>query len=347
MLTSPQGSQLYLMFAQYNSFGGGSRDPTVMDSATFAKVFRDKGLVSRSLDTSALDIIFTRVKEKGKQRITFKQFAEGVQVVAERLGQPLDALVQHLLETGGPALSQGSLRSHQQPAQGGYEDVGLPRAGGGHRAGGAGDGVPSASSSRQLSRKNSSSSQVMAKAPSGLESEDSGVFLGPLKGSGELKLLKAVFRSYNGFGGKVDLDSMDGRTWIKLLREKGVLSASTSSTDADIIFSKVKTKGLNRISFREFCRGLYLVWEREKSAFHAFPELVAYVVNQGGPEAKGTIAESVPLHDDRRNYTGVYKNGGPSVLDVHTSDLKFITNREVKADVRGVPSPVKQFAVKP
>lgn len=56
---------------------------------------------------------------------------------------------------------------------------------------------------------------------------------------------------------------------------------------------------------------------------------------RGGPSSTGTVAQATKFHDDKDQYTGVHKNGGPTTVDLGTSDLKFITNRAA-ADVRGV-----------
>ena len=56
-----------------------------------------------------------------------------------------------------------------------------------------------------------------------------------------------------------------------------------------------------------------------------------------GPKFKGTKADDVELHDNKDNYTGVYKNGGPTNVDdkVKVRDLSYLANRK-EADVRGV-----------
>ena len=61
----------------------------------------------------------------------------------------------------------------------------------------------------------------------------------------------------------------------------------------------------------------------------------------GKKSSSGTVAESNKFHDDKSLYTGVYKNGGPTNVDLGTSDLKFITNR-APANVRGVNVGVPQ-----
>jgi hypothetical protein len=46
-------------------------------------------------------------------------------------------------------------------------------------------------------------------------------------------------------------------------------------------------------------------------------------------------ADKVKLHDDKSNYTGVYKRGGPSLVDKPNMGLDKVCDRS-KADVRGV-----------
>ena len=53
-------------------------------------------------------------------------------------------------------------------------------------------------------------------------------------------------------------------------------------------------------------------------------------------------ADKVKLHDDKSQYTGVYKRGGPSMVDKPNMGLDKICNRS-KADVRGVPLDHKKY----
>lgn len=44
----------------------------LMNGRTFVKVFKDSKLIDKHLSTTSLDIIFSKVKTKGKLKITFE-----------------------------------------------------------------------------------------------------------------------------------------------------------------------------------------------------------------------------------------------------------------------------------
>ena len=43
----------------------------LMNGRTFVKVFKDSKLTDKNLSTTSLDIIFSKIKTKGKLKITF------------------------------------------------------------------------------------------------------------------------------------------------------------------------------------------------------------------------------------------------------------------------------------
>lgn len=49
-----------------------------MNGRTFVKIFKDCKLVDSKLSTTGLDIIFSKIKTKGKLKITPAQFIKGV-----------------------------------------------------------------------------------------------------------------------------------------------------------------------------------------------------------------------------------------------------------------------------
>ena len=53
-----------------------------MNGRTFVKVFEDSKLLDKKLNKTSVDIIFSKVKTKGKLKITPDQFVKGVQLAA-------------------------------------------------------------------------------------------------------------------------------------------------------------------------------------------------------------------------------------------------------------------------
>lgn len=138
--------------------------------------------------------------------------------------------------------------------------------------------------------------------------------------------LQAVFDKFtNGAA------AMDGRTFVKLCKDCKVFCKLYTTTDADLIFAKVKQKGAKTITCAELEQAMQLIAEKKKIGFQ---ELVSQVSNAGGPVYTGTKALANKFHDDKSLYTGVHANGGPSTHDDKVNDLSSLLDRS-PADVRG------------
>ena len=143
--------------------------------------------------------------------------------------------------------------------------------------------------------------------------------------------IKAVFSQFT--GGKKE---MDGKTFMKFNKDcKLLVKNKVTSTDIDIIFAKVKTKGKRKIDVAQFKTACELVAAKKKITL---PELLNKAASAGGPKFKGTKADYVKFHDDKGTYTGVYAKGGPTNVDTKggkISDISQLCDR-TKANVRGV-----------
>eukprot|EP01059_Diplonema_ambulator_P009616 TRINITY_DN1953_c0_g1_i1.p1 TRINITY_DN1953_c0_g1~~TRINITY_DN1953_c0_g1_i1.p1 ORF type:complete len:156 (+),score=51.30 TRINITY_DN1953_c0_g1_i1:69-536(+) len=146
--------------------------------------------------------------------------------------------------------------------------------------------------------------------------------------------LKRMFESFCAFGGGNNAKpEMDNARFSKFCKDCKLIDKKFTSTDADLIFTKSKGKGERKISFAVFESVALEEVARKKSI--SKDDLVAKITSTTGPTSSGTKAENVALHDDKTMYTGVYASGGPTNVDLGTSDLCHITNR-ADADVRGV-----------
>lgn len=108
---------------------------------------------------------------------------------------------------------------------------------------------------------------------------------------------------------------MDGKTFVKLCKDSGLVDREFSATLADLIFAKAAPKGQRRIDPKQFRRALLLVAEKKEVSSGLVMEMVCRH-GFGGPQLNGTIAESVRFHDDKSTYTGVHANGGPESVPV-------------------------------
>lgn len=134
---------------------------------------------------------------------------------------------------------------------------------------------------------------------------------------------------------------MNGRTFVKIFQDNHLIGKDLQSTDLDIIFSKIKTKGTLKINLSQFKEGVREAAEKKKVDLSSLCEKLAAGT---GPKLHGTKAQHVELHDNKDTYTGVYARGGPTTVDKgnnKVSDLSELTNRK-DANVRGVNKDIHQ-----
>lgn len=132
---------------------------------------------------------------------------------------------------------------------------------------------------------------------------------------GPLALLDKPFAMYTNNG-----PEMNGRTFVKVFQDSQLIDKDLNSTDLDIIFSKIKTKGTLKINLQQFAEGVRLVAEKKKMEL---AELCETLSASTGPKFTGTKVQHVELHDNKETYTGVYARGGPTNVD---KDKGTITN---------------------
>lgn len=141
--------------------------------------------------------------------------------------------------------------------------------------------------------------------------------------------LETVFKSFCSAG----KSEMSNKEFVKLNKDCGLYDKKYTTTDADINFSKIKSKTSKMITFEQFQNGLKLAATKKGVDYDA---IVPMVCKAGGPTFTGTKAEYNKFHDDKSLYTGVYAQGGPTNVDAqNVHDIKNICDR-TGADVRGV-----------
>ncbi len=129
---------------------------------------------------------------------------------------------------------------------------------------------------------------------------------------------------------------MSNKEFAKLTKDCHLLDKKFTSTDVDLIYSKVKTKSSKNLTYDQFVEGVKQMAEKKKMSFD---EISSAIVSAGGPSFTGTKADYVKFHDDKSQYTGVYAKGGPSNVDIGSggaiSDISQLCDRS-GANVRGV-----------
>ena len=143
--------------------------------------------------------------------------------------------------------------------------------------------------------------------------------------------LQDIFKSFA--NGKPEMES---KQFSKLVKECKLLDKKFTNNDVDIVFAKVKVKGLKTITFGDFERALEEIAKKKQTTKDAIVEAIQ---KHGAATYKGTKADYVKFHDNKDLYTGVYARGGPTTVDAGrggmVSDISQTCNRSA-ADVRGV-----------
>eukprot|EP00914_Ancora_sagittata_P024774 GHVO01049459.1.p1 GENE.GHVO01049459.1~~GHVO01049459.1.p1 ORF type:complete len:152 (+),score=27.80 GHVO01049459.1:25-456(+) len=89
---------------------------------------------------------------------------------------------------------------------------------------------------------------------------------------------------------------MDGRQFVKLCRDAKLFDTKFTTTDADLIFARVKTKGQRKIHLADFKRALTSIADKRSTTTDMLVEKIGAVE---GPVYVGTKAEAVRFYGDR------------------------------------------------
>eukprot|EP00918_Siedleckia_nematoides_P031803 GHVU01068828.1.p6 GENE.GHVU01068828.1~~GHVU01068828.1.p6 ORF type:complete len:144 (-),score=39.99 GHVU01068828.1:1112-1543(-) len=139
--------------------------------------------------------------------------------------------------------------------------------------------------------------------------------------------MEAIFKEFCG-----TKTEMDGRTFSKLCKDKGLFDKVYTPTDADLIFAKTKEMKKKTITLKELEKAIQHIADKKKSTAD---EIKEKILAGGGPKFAGTKTDDVRFHDDKSTYTGVHQHGGPSTTEDKVQDLSQIANRG-QCDVRGI-----------
>lgn len=154
-----------------------------------------------------------------------------------------------------------------------------------------------------------------------------------------MEQLQHVFEAFASFGTGPSHE-MDNSHFSKMLKESKIMDTKTfTSTDADLLFNKVKAKGERKINFATFRDHVVPEIAAKKKTT---PEAIAETLISCAPQSSGTKADAVKFHDDKSQYTGVYKAGGPTNVDRDPHSLAGVVDRRVGNDVRGATATQQQ-----
>ena len=132
---------------------------------------------------------------------------------------------------------------------------------------------------------------------------------------------------------------IDSTRFLKLLQDGHVFSKHFKPYNVDLIFSKHSER--RRLNAKGMQAAMIDI--AAKKGIHVadvVQELFTYTSQ--GPSVRGTYAESTRLHDDKTTYTGVYKAGGPTVVDYEKQSMNQLCDRTKRANLRGTPNVMMQ-----
>jgi len=123
---------------------------------------------------------------------------------------------------------------------------------------------------------------------------------------------------------------MDGRSFVKCLKDAGLVDERLKAVDADLIFAKCKAKGARKIHFETFVKALEKVAEKRQLLRET---VVDFICLAHGPDyqskARAVIEATGPerFFYDKSTYTGTHKCGGPDVEGEVVTD-RGLVNRD-------------------
>mmetsp|Transcript_13628 Transcript_13628/g.24033 ORF Transcript_13628/g.24033 Transcript_13628/m.24033 type:complete len:394 (-) Transcript_13628:120-1301(-) len=132
-----------------------------------------------------------------------------------------------------------------------------------------------------------------------------------------------------------DSSGMDGRAFVKCLKDAGLLDQRLKTADADIIFAKCKVKAARKINFETFVKALQEVAQKRQLRKDT---VVDFICLAHGPsyESKSFSATEAAGPErffyDKSTYTGTHKCGGPDGGSLVVTD-KGLVNRDRQHEI--------------
>lgn len=136
-----------------------------------------------------------------------------------------------------------------------------------------------------------------------------------------------LFDVFHAFSGGAE---MDGRTFVKCMKDSGLMKDSLNTVDCDLIFAKTKARGARKIDFVGFSRCLEMVAQKKGLPADVVMDMVCVTA---GPmyEVSEPVDDFGPqrFFFDKSTYTGTHRNGGPTMLGGGVGEGDVVRDREL------------------
>lgn len=346
-------------FNEWVCFGARDRvkqtDSYVLGSSQWLKLCRDTGLVSavtgasnpnQATSTSQgapspisqqeADLIYTKVRPKGKQRIEFPQFLDALSLIASKQDRDIIDVIRQITVTSGPVVN-GTL-------------INVPRFENKCLVVDNDSGAPAPSTCVHKPKENGkprlSAEGFTIRAHRSTDEEEAGQ--SAASPSEMLHRLHRVFKEFSEFGIGRELTEkqtsnpspkntsspataveMDSKQFVKLCKECGLSKTPSHMAAVDLAFAKAKatlTRSSRRLNFPQFLKALTFLAKDKGMDEDELKEIVAACK---GPRRNSKTPDYCRLHDDRSTYTGVYAKGGPQTVDKSSPDLARLLDRSL------------------
>lgn len=161
-------------------------------------------------------------------------------------------------------------------------------------------------------------------------------------------MLEDTFRAFTS-----GTPEMEGRAFVKCMRDAGLMDKQLQVVDVDLIFAKCKPKGGRKIDFIEFQDCLAMVADKKRISDQ---DVIDAVCCAAGPsyETKSSTCSATfetsgigpeRFYYDRSTYTGTHRHGGPKTYGDIVTDSSLVDRahelddalHRKKAD-RGLPT---------
>jgi len=329
------------VFVKFCNFGKRGATQTEMDGRTFVKLLKESKVMDNGLTTTDADMVFAKCSTKRK--LDLKAFTGALKELAEKAEVEFDSMLDQIKACAGPGtgsatktgkVARGLDTAHTATSANVKTIVDKEKQGLDgllDRSEADVRGVKKGYDNSKLNRLGSVENPI-PEARGGTDSEEETPRASEASKASNAGSMKAVFIKFCNFGKRgAQVKEMDGRSFVKLLKECKVLSTGLTTTDADMVFAKCSTK--RKLTLKSFQSALKQLSEKP-AATKSYEEMVEMILTCGGPgTGKATKTGKVARGLDTA-HTATSANV-KTLVDKEKQGLQGLLDRS-DADVRGV-----------